>query len=92
METGDACLNLGDGPGLGAPVIGCLADGTEVALTGEAARADGHARRHIEGRGWAAEELSEPNGTGRRPRRERGRLPVPLGRPHNRDAAILVRR
>jgi N-acetylmuramoyl-L-alanine amidase len=64
VAAGSACLNLREGPRLGAPVVDCLADGSQVTLTSEVIEGDGHTWRHIEGRGWAAEDYLRPISTG----------------------------
>jgi uncharacterized protein YraI len=54
QRTG-SCLNVREKPSADAPVVDCLADGTEVPLMPRGGRAD-QGWRQIEGKGWAASE------------------------------------
>jgi hypothetical protein len=51
------CLNVREGPGLDAPTIDCLADGTEIVLAQGPLAADGFLWWRLEGRaGWVASD------------------------------------
>jgi uncharacterized protein YraI len=62
--TGD-CLNVREGPGLEAPAVDCLPDGTDVVLAQGPIEQDGYLWWRLEGRaGWvAADWLRSPNET-----------------------------
>jgi len=57
----DDCLNVREGPGLDAPAVDCLPDGTEVVLAQGPLEADGYLWWRLEGRaGWVAVDWLRP--------------------------------
>jgi hypothetical protein len=55
--TGGGCLNVREGPGIGARILACLPDGTSVTLAQGPVEGDGRSWWRLEGHGWAAGEF-----------------------------------